>query len=303
MKYLNKLSDTEYILLDHANGFDVTLRNTYLDLITVPAEVQTEYMLNQVVKDNYPHLTFTVNSRMKKQVLGSLGDYNVHPDLKFTNFLCSFNNSYHVSRALLTSLLNCYGWYNRDYVSKNFITSADSIDGHVVDYVGDKSKFYSKFFAASEEFHISPNQFGEVVKFAHGKNIYNLEHKLVNSFVHVVSETNSTSYYPFVTEKFLYSVVTRGVFVSYAQPNWHSHIEQYFGFKPYTKLFNYQFDSITNPIDRLLELFSMLSKFSRLSTNDWYDLYQLESSTIEYNLDNYRSGDYLKELEISKCQN
>jgi len=297
MSYLTKINDTQYCLSDHADGFDSSLRNVYLDSITAPATVQTEYILDQRVKDNYPHLTFSIDYKMKKQILGTLGDYNIHPDLAFTNFLCSFNNSYHVSRALLTGLLNCYGWYKTDYVSKNFTTSAASIDGHVADYVGNKSGFYCKFFTTSEEFHNTTNQFGEVIKFAHGKNIHNIEHKLTNSFVHLVSETNSTSYYPFVTEKFLYSVVTRGLFVAYAQPNWHKHIEQYFGFKLYTKLFDYQFDSVTNPIDRLLELVAMLSKFSHLSTSDWHDLYQLESNTIEYNIDNYRSRRYFKGLE------
>jgi hypothetical protein len=107
----------------------------------------------------------------------------------------------------------------------------------------------------------------------------------------------ATSYYPFVTEKFLYSIVTRGLFLSYAQPGWHDHIEKYYGFKKYTKLFDYRFDTIQNPVERLVELMTMISKFSVLSTDDWYDLYLLQLEEIEYNYDHYFSGDYLKCLK------
>jgi hypothetical protein len=106
----------------------------------------------------------------------------------------------------------------------------------------------------------------------------------------------STSYYPFVTEKFLYSVVTRGLFLSYAQPGWHNHLENYYGFKKYDKIFDYSFDTVECPIDRLLTLMSILSKFSILSKADLHDLYLMEHDTIEYNYNNYFSNAYLERL-------
>jgi hypothetical protein len=111
-----------------------------------------------------------------------------------------------------------------------------------------------------------------------------------------VSETLATSYYPFVTEKFLYSIVTQGLFLVYAQPGWHDHVEKYYGFKKYTKLFDYGFDSIHNPVERLVELMSMISKFSILTPHEWHDLYLIEQDTIEYNHNHYFSGNYLTML-------
>jgi len=61
-------------------------------------------------------------------------------------------------------------------------------------------------------------------------------------------------------------------------------------------LFDYQFDTIQNPVERLIELMCMISKFSTLSTHDWHDLYLIEQDTVEYNYDHYFSGDYLKWL-------
>ena len=107
----------------------------------------------------------------------------------------------------------------------------------------------------------------------------------------------ATSYVPFVTEKFLYSVITRGLFLAYAQPGWHDHVEKYYGFKRYTKLFDYHFDSIQNPVERLVELMTMISKFSVLSSDDWKDLYLLEQDSIEYNYNHYFSGNYLNCLK------
>jgi hypothetical protein len=42
---------------------------------------------------------------------------------------------------------------------------------------------------------------------------------------------------------------------------------------------------------------SMLSKFSLLSSDDWRDLYEMESDTIEHNYDLYFSKKYIKYLE------
>jgi hypothetical protein len=180
-------------------------------------------------------------------------DYNTHPDIAYKNFVCSFNGSPHVSRKLLVSALHHFGWYNPEYVSKNFAYSADMLDGHLIDHVDHESSFYRKFFInhRSENFFQTVNSFGHVRE-DHTSNICALEHKLTQSFLHVVSETMATSYYPFVTEKFLYSVVTRGLFLAYAQPGWHQHLEKYYGIKRYTKLFDYRFDEIQNPVEQLV---------------------------------------------------
>jgi hypothetical protein len=227
-----------------------------------------------------------------------MSTYHVHPSLTFKNFVCSFNGSAHVSRKLLTSILHKFGWFNKKYCSKNFIYSINILDGHICDHVGEHSNFYRKFFIAddSDAFFNTVNSFGHV-RFSHAQNIYNLENKLTESFLHVVSETMATSYYPFVTEKFLYSIVTRGLFLAYAQPGWHDHVEKYYGFKKYTKLFDYRFDTIQNPVERVVELMTMISKFNMLSSDEWRDLYLLEQDTIEYNYDHYFSGNYLKFIQ------
>ena len=112
--------------------------------------------------------------------------------------------------------------------------------------------------------------------------------------MHIVSETMATSYQPHVTEKFFFSIVTHGLFLAYAQPGWHAHLEKYAGFKKYTKLFDYRFDSIQNPVERLVELITMVSKFSHLSRFDWHDLYLMEKDTIDYNYDHYFSEKFVE---------
>jgi hypothetical protein len=219
--------------------------------------------------------------------------------INYKNFICSFNGSGHVSRHLLSSIIENQGFFNSDYSSKNFKASNDQVLGHLnnLDLTEDEVELYDKFFKNTDEFNDTVYSFGHV-RFDHGNNIYNLESKLTQSFVHIVSETMATSYYPFVTEKFLYSIVTRGLFVAYAQPGWHTYIEKYYGFKLYDKIFDYSFDSIQNPVKRLIKLMEMISKFSKLSIDDWRDLYfVLEKDTIEYNYNHFFSGDYLIKLK------
>jgi hypothetical protein len=294
------------IIQDHLGGFCQDGSNAILDQLNLIASTQEKTLsivyhqiLDSTVKIRYPNLEIKFDLDFQNRAnLNSFHKYNTHPEINFKNFVCSFNGTAHVSRKLLVSILRRFNWFSPGYSSKNFSYSTDSVDGHISESVGDNESFYRKFFISdtSEEFFQTNYSFGHV-RFNHKKNIYNLENKLTESFLHIVSETMATSYYPFVTEKFLYSIVTRGLFLAYAQPGWHDHVEKYYGFKRYTKLFDYRFDTIQNPVERLVELMSMISKFSVLSSDDWKDLYLLEQDTIEYNYDHYFSKDYLVALK------
>jgi len=289
------------LLCDHLNGFDSGYYNQILtnlnDNMQGLNKIWYVQILDNLVKSRYKNLDIKFKFQEQSRIWKPFESYDQHPDLEYKNFICSFNGSPHVSRKLLTAILQRFGYYNTEYCSKNFVFSKDKLDGHITDYVSDQDNFYRKFFIAddSDMFFNTINSFGHV-RFDHKNNIYNLENKLTESFLHLVSETMATSYYPFVTEKFLYSIVTRGLFLAYAQPGWHDHVEKYYGFKRYTKLFDYRFDTIQNPVERLVELMTTISKFSVLSLDDWKDLYLLEQDTIEYNYDHYFSGNYLKHL-------
>lgn len=291
------------ILPDHLGGFDQSMTCSVLETVNQLAKgrkitVDTEYIFDQSVRGQYPNLNLKFSAKLHNKLLSKLLGYNQHPVNQFENFLCSFNGSPHVSRKLLASILYKFGWFDLNYCSKNFSYSADVLDGHIADYVGYSNNFYRKFFISDEceNFFQTINSFGHV-RFDHAQNIYNLERQLTRSFLHIVSETMATSFYPFYGEKFLYSIVTRGLFLAYAQPGWHAHVEKYYGFQKYTRLFDYRFDSIQNPVERLVEIMVMISKFSILSKDDWQDLYEMESDTIEFNYNHYRSGDYLKYLK------
>src|SRR6056300_98789 len=288
-------------LIDHLNGFDIFRQNVILDYLSnqnIKNDIETMYIFDNL-DDKYVNLNLKFSPYLQNRYnLRHFKDYQNHPEVNIKNFLCSFNGSDHVSRKLLTACLYKMKLFNPMYCSKNYAYSLDKLDGHITDYVGIDDRYYRKFFISedSENFFQTLYSFG-YVRFDHAKNIYNLENKLTESFVHIVSECMATSYYPFVTEKFLYSVVTRGLFLAYAQPGWHAHIEKYLGFKLYTKLFDYRFDSIKNPIERLVSLIEMIYKFILLSNDEWYDLYLMEQETIEYNYDHYFSGRFLQQLK------
>lgn len=293
-------------LTDHLGGYSSDMTNIVFDCLDKIAKnsskkitVRYHSMVSHTTNTHYLNLDIKFDADLQNKLnLDKFLNYNIHPEINFKNFICSFNGSAHVSRKLLVAVLDRFKYFNPAYCSKNFSYSTDVLDGHIKDYVGDKSNFYRKFFIPTEnkEFMQTKYSFGHV-RFDHAHNIYNLENKLTESFLHIVSETMATSYYPFVTEKFLYSVVTRGLFLAYAQPGWHNHLEKYYGFQKYTKLFDYRFDSIENPVERLIELMSMISKFSALSTDDWQDLYIIQKDEIEYNYNHYFSGNYLMHLK------
>jgi hypothetical protein len=288
-------------LVDHLCGFESDLSNPILDSLQKYADqVDQNYtviLTNPImpaVQAHYPRLL--IKYHMPEDMFDSFETYNIHPEISYKNFICSFNGSPHVGRKLLVSILHKFGYFNSNYCSKNFVFSEEILNGHIRNYTGDQESFYSKFFATTEDFLQTVYSFGHL-QYDHKTNIQNLESKITESFIHLVSETVSTGYHPFVTEKFLYSVVTRGLFICNAQPGYHDYLEKYFGFKKYNSIFDYSFDQIQNPVERVVALMSMLSKFSYLTPAEWHDLRLLEQDTIEYNYNHYYSGQYLKHLQ------
>lgn len=290
-------------MLDYLGGFDIDLKSAVLDSLAEQSsgrrlEVYTEYIFDHRVANNYPNFDFRFALPAQAAFMNGLRSYTVHPELTFQNFLCSFNGTPHVGRKLLVAILQKLGLFDSRYCSKNFVFTQEVLDGHVKDYVvGSRERLCSKFFTPNNNEFCDTTYSFDYQRFEHSKNIYKLEKRLTESFVHLVSETMATSYYPFYGEKFVYSVVTRGLFVAYAQPGWHQNLAKHYGFKKYENLFDYRFDLIENPIERLIELVSMLNKFSKLSSSDWRDLYHLEIDAIEHNYNHYFSQDYLKCLE------
>ncbi len=285
-------------LPDHLGGFDKNMRNWYFDKLNAYAEkhgkhyqVLQSYIVDQRIRDTYPNLTLCFYYELQgSRGYESIMNYRKHPDKSFKHFLCSFNGSGHIGRLLLVSLLHKFGWFNLDTCSKNFTFTLDELDGHIHDLTGDQDRFYRKFFISddTDKFGQTIHSFGRDRLSLH-TNIYKLEDKIATSFVNIVGETVSTGYYPFFTDKAFHSIVSKGLFVTYGQPHWYEHFEKYFGFRMYSKIFDYTFDTIQNPIVRLLTLITMLAKFSRLSIFDWHDLYLMEKDTIDYNYDLYFS--------------
>lgn len=297
---------TDIDLQDHLDGFDRNYRNKFFDSIhdravadNVKIVLRYTNFLPARVHAQYPNfdIKFWLNP-FHKVNLAEFVDYPSRCPAGYENFICSFNGVGHTSRQLLTAGLAQRGLFNPASCSKNFEFTTNMLDGHLQHLAGDKERLLRKFFIYRdcEDFFQTTYSFGHN-RFQHAVNLRKLESILTTSFLNVISESVATSYVPFVTEKFLYSIVTRGLFVAYAQPFWHRDLERYYGIKPYRRIFNYTFDSIENPIERLVELISMIAKFEKLSVADWTDLYDIERETIEYNYDHHRSGNFFKMLE------
>jgi len=298
-----------FVLMDHFNGFSKNGYSLILDNLNKLAsernkvyEVYHHNVIPDTVCFKYPNLNIRVSEAWQHRYHTWHFEQHTQPaSIDYQNFVCSFNGSPHVSRKLLVSAIKKFGYFDPDYCSKNFTYSVDNIDGYINEYMSDALILYRKFFISedSEKFFQTPNTFGhtEDFRYQHTKNMHILEDRITNSFLHIVSETLATSYVPYVTEKSFYSIVSKGLFLAYAQPGWHAYIEKYYGFKLYTNLFNYTFDSIVNPIERLVELMTMVGKYSKLTPSEWHDLYLLEQDSIEFNWNHYHSGNYRKRLQ------
>lgn len=296
-------SQHSIVLVDHLGVFDAQGNNDLLHRLQHACEhrgLRRQFFwvnyLEPWASQLYPNLDIRFDlfkGPQHRDLYQPLKLYQRHPSVDLQNFVCSFNGAISVGRQFLVSALHRRGWLRPGFSSKNFAVDPHGLDGSIQEVMGhDPGGMIKQFiFDTQSEFWNQCWGFGHL-RFDHGRNIYNLQSALTQSFVHVVSETMSSSHHPYVTEKFLYSVVTRGLFVAYAQPGWHQHLEAIYGFRPYQLLFDYGFDNEINAVRRLIRLLDMLSKYEHLSTQDWHDLYALESDTIEYNYDHFMSGEY-----------
>lgn len=295
-------------LVDHLGGFDQQLRNSVLDHISnhqlEEVVIQWQYFVTPDVAQNYPSLKFEWDPRFmfRKWTRWFTSSIPVTPGLHH-GLLCCFNNAPHISRQMILVALYRMGLYDPQRVSKNFEIDPDKLDGNVTALSGGRDTLYTKWFVTRDrDFLHSINQFPPVYAQRHNANIENLVDILNSSWVNIVTETMGTSYYPYVTEKFLYSVMTQGLFVAWAPPGWHRQLEDLFGFKLYPEIFDYSFDLINNPCARLMRLLEMVAKFRYLSHHDRHDLWYVVRETREYNRQHFLSGDWQQHLSRAVAQ-
>ena len=302
MDWFKKIDEKTYAVYDHAFGFSREYKNCYLDQISNPSTVYMEYMIPSEVRNVYPHIDFKFYGHGKPlDSFTTLGYVNVNKDIE--NFVCCFNNCENIGRQFLTSLLHKKKWFNPEFCTKNFVFDYATLDGNLVNE--SRNERLDRKFIVDDS--VEARTFYQT-KYAIGDWDFKdrLEDTLVlckpayeKSFVCIVSETLSgCTYVPYATEKLIYPIITNTLWLAYASPKYHQFVVDKYGFKLYTNIFNYSFDSIINPVERLISMTNMLGSFQAMSKDDWMDLYQMEKDTIKFNKDHYFSKDYLKKLDI-----
>lgn len=273
------LADGSLVAFDHLGGFDSNFKNTYLENLA-PGVIHTEYHLSDAIKALYPHLTIKFDSQLTAEhnFFSKFVGCAVPPEKSFANFLCCFNRSGHMSRQWLCHQLHVLNWFNPEYCSKNFVMHAETTDSST-------QKFCQTIVTFGDEDRPQDHQYNRQV----------LDHKIQQSFLHLVSETVGESFVPFVTEKILYPIVNKTLWVTYAQPGYHAAVQKLLGFKTH-RCFDFSFDQITDPMERLTALTDMLAPFSAMAPAEWQDIYQQEADILEFNFEHCRSGNFIKHL-------
>lgn len=304
-----------FVILDHFSGFNNNYQNQFLEQLNgAPAIAVFDQIIIDNIKDRYRNVRFLFDANLHnefylKDKVGLSKLVSKRRKIDFKNFLACFNKSGHVGRQLLTSALFKLNMWSPEYCTKYFTNTIDQIDGAICNLAESHSeeilmlKLILDHTQRGEQFYT--NMYTHKAEVTHGRfsNLINISQYITDSFVTLVSEAISTTYQPHVTEKFLFPIVARSLWIVNAQPRFHSNIEQYYGFKLFHKIFDYEFDLIENPLRRMIVLLTMLIKFKDLTQDDWKDLYLLEKDTIDFNHEHYYSGDYLQQLKDYKGNN
>lgn len=305
--------ESRVVLVDHMTGFDEHLSNPVMYKLNQRhsgLEVWTEQVIDARVRDQYPNLQFRFDAELMHRSYFQDGhqyldyfDEHCSPK-RFQHLISCDNRAGHIGRQFLTAALHKQGLWNDRLCTKGFVAPRDQIDGNIQRYcpLPEQERFLRKFFIdesdrAQSDFYSRCLMGYEPRMDQRVANMFNKMSNYTDAFVIVVSETMPESYHAHVTEKFLYAVLTRSLWLGCAQPGWHARIESTLGFKRFTKIFDYGFDSICNPVQRIKNLVCQLASFQSLTTAELHDLYDLEQDTLDFNHDHYASGDYLRCLQ------
>lgn len=267
VKYWSRRPFRDDQVHDHLNGFDSNYRNPVFDKLT--GTIYTEYIVDERVKNNYPNLEikFDAELMIHSNTLVKCALYAKEPPPKQAkHFLCSFNRSFHRSRYLLVNRLKEENWFDTNYCSCGF---AEDV----------KIGFDE------------PNNWLSVNKEVQ-RNYAALNPIIQDCFVQIVGETVGESYVPFPTEKCMYPIANKTLWVAYAQPGWYAWVEKHWGFQKFD-CFDYSFDSVLDPQKRLDTLIEMLRPFQH---RDWAAIYKQQQHTLDYNFELLKSRTFIKNL-------
>ena len=220
------------------------------------------------------------------------------------HFVSCFNGSENIGRTMTVAfLLKNYMWeymWEKEVCSCNYMFQAVKVDGFIKQQVKNE-KIVRKFFITQGVW--EPRGF-DYQPYNHSHNVDILVHKIQTTFLQLVTETVPDSDIPFVTEKFVYPVLSRRPFIAIAQPGWHKFLSDVMGFKLYDEIFDYSFDSEINPVKRWMGVYTQLIKLHTLPADDWIDILFEIKDKIDYNVDHYKSDNFMQEaINYLKNQN
>ena len=304
------LDGTSVMLCDHLLGFDQDGNNSVLQKLSDLSNdrkilVSYHQILPGHVLRKYPNLDIRFNASQQIRMNFEFFD-NIEITSNFTpsNFLMTLLAHRYQARHLLCAALDKAGWLNLNYSCKNFGFDINDLDGYIKNNVtvDEEPYYFSRLIDQDRRQFYLDCQHDESFRVApydviHQNRIFDLLPKIEKCFLQLVSETIPNSYVPFITEKVLYSIVTKSLFLGYAQPLWHNSLKNNYGFKMYEDIFDYSFDAVLNPVKRLDTLLNTIQPYSNMTPDEWMDIYKLTKDTREFNKHHFLSGDCYKTIQ------
>lgn len=275
-----QISNGVWRVEDHIGGFDSQGFNQILSSIE-QSEIRTEYVFPEWIKQKYSQHQFKFDAEMmirNNNLLAAVKYTNSNLATEFDNFLCCFNRSGHNGRQWLVESLHARGLFDPEYCSKGFELFIDQTD-----------------CSSTHEFKQQQIMHGVGAPMDVKNNLTELSPIILKSFLNLVSETVPESYVPFPTEKFLFPILNKRLWVAYAQPGYHKFIVDTLGFQLYDFL-DYSFDSILDPHQRLATLLDKIEPYSKCTKQEWHTIHREATATIEHNYQWVTSGKFINRL-------
>lgn len=286
-----EIAPGEFITWDHLHGFTNNYRSITLDRFN-KGVVHTEYILPDVVKQRYPalDLRFDATMMIHNNHFDAFPFYVQEPPTKtWTNFVSTFNKTRTTTKQNLLLLCYANGWFDPTYVSKCFAISHDQAQSFFDAVNRPLPQDLDKFCKLINQFELTG--YGNIKA-----DLELLVPKIHQSYLHLVTETIGDSAVPFPTEKFLFPVCAKTLWIAYAPVGYHAFIEKHIGFRKH-KVIDYHFDDEADAQKRLLKIEQVIKDLASKSAAELEYIYAVNQDVLEYNFQLVKSGKFIENLK------
>jgi hypothetical protein len=259
--------------------------------VFIASEQLNFFDLKKHEKPNINHLSILAQDAWMPDVNAAIKISHSY-ELKDKLFLC-YNNRTAPHRCQLVSLMNSKDMIKDSFVSLNVEKAHESITNDAFLTETQKNKFITnlpKFNLEIEPWVLNSDSRNEYIKYVRNHS---------RSMMSIVTETHWYDSELSFTEKIYRPLSLGHPFIVVGNIGFLKKLRE-FGFKTFDGIINEKYDLISNPHQRLTEIFSEMQRIQNMSDEQRKPMWEKLNDIAEYNREHFYKKEFIKQTSLTQ---